>query len=366
MRSPATLRGRLALWTGAAALVGLLVFAAVAYLVVSLDEQSEADAGVPDDPETVGAEAREQMLIALAIAAPIAIALAIAAARWASRRAMTAIERAAATAAEISVDRFDRRMEVPAAGDELRPLAVAVNDLVDRLQHGYQALAAFSADASHELRTPLAAVCSELEVGLRRPRSAEYWESAATTSLAELRRLANVVESMLRFAQAGAGRDADAADVELADLVEEVVAIHGEAAARGGVTLRAELGTEAAVVHGDASMLATALTNLVTNAVRVAGPSGTVAIAIVRRDAATFAIHVDDTGPGLPADRSAVFTPFARIGSDRSGIGLGLAIAQRIAQRHGGAIAFADRPEGGTRFTIDLPCRVLTSDARGI
>jgi signal transduction histidine kinase len=347
MASVRSLRGRLTLWTTLATLAGLLVFGAVACVVVALEEQAEADSGVPDDPDDAAPEAAEEMLIALAVAAPVGIGLSIAGARWASGRAMASIEAAAHTAARISVDSFDRRMAVPGAGHELRPLALALNDLLDRLQQGYQALAAFSANASHELRTPLAAVCSELEVSLRRPRTVEEWRASAETSLAELRRLASVVEAMLRFAQADAARDADREDVVLADVVDEVVAIHGEVAARAGVTLAASHG-DAGIVRGDASLLSTALGNLVANAIRAAGQGGRVTVAL---DGTT--LQVDDTGPGLPVERDALFEPFAM--RSPGGVGLGLAIAHRIVSRHGGELSYADRDGGGARFTIALP-----------
>ena len=348
-----SLRHQLALWTCGATLLGLMVFAAVAYAVVSRDEREEAEAGKPDDPAEIAAESRDQMLMALAIAAPFGIAFALAAATWGSRRAMAAIDRATSTAAEISVDSFDRRMEVPPDGHELRPLAEAINELLTRLQRGYDALSSFSAEASHELRTPLAAVCSELEIGLRRTRSVDDWESSAKTSLAELRRLSGVVQAMLRFAQADATRLSDASDVDVAELVDEVIAMQAEVAARGGVTLDAELGEHDIRVRGDADLLATALANLVGNALRLAPRDGSVHVSIEVAPGNHIAIHVDDTGPGLPADRDALFVPFAL--SSSSGVGLGLAIARRIATRHGGDITAVDRATGGARFTIQLP-----------
>ncbi len=346
-----SLRRQLTLWTCAATLLGLLVFAAVAYVIVDREEREEAEAGIPDDPAEVAADSRDEMLLALAIAAPFGVAFAFGAASWGSRRVMASVDRAARTAAEITVDRFDRRMELPPEGHELRPLAEAINELLERFQRGYAALSSFSADASHELRTPLAAVCSELEIGLRRTRTADDWEASAKTSLAELRRLSGVVEAMLRFAQADTSRLSEASDVDVAELVDEVVAMHSDVASKGGVALDAALGDHDLHVRGDADLLATALANLVANALRHAPREGSVHLS-VEQTAETIAIHVDDTGPGLPADRALLFVPFA---GPRSGVGLGLAMARRIATRHGGDITAADRPTGGARFTLQLP-----------
>jgi signal transduction histidine kinase len=354
LRSPRTLRGRLALWSCAATLAALAVFSLAAYIVVYLDEREEAATGKPTDPEDPAGEAREKVLVALAVAVPCGILLSLAAAAVVSRRAIAPIDRAVRTAAQISVDRFDRRMDVPEAGHELRPLADAINELLGRLQRGYDALAAFSADASHELRTPLTAVCTELEVGLRRPRSAEDWEHSAKTALDELRRLSGIVDAMLRFAQADATRSSEARDIDLAEVVAEVGAIHADAAARGGVKLFTELGDAHVHVRGDGDLLATALANLVGNALRLTPKAGEVRLSIDAEPEAVT-VHVDDTGPGLPGDRTALFVPFALRGTPGAGVGLGLPIARRIVARYGGTITADDRAGGGARFSIRLP-----------
>ena len=354
MRSGSSFRRRLALWSVSATVLGLMAFAMVAYVVVYFDEREEAETGTPADRDDPAGGTRDEMLLAFAIAAPIGIGLSVGAATYASRRALGPIDRVVRTAAEISVDRFDRRLDLPEADRELRPLAGAINELLDRLQHGYDALAAFSADASHELRTPIAAMCTELEVGLRRPRSAEEWEGSARTSLAELRRLSGVVEAMLRFARADTSLAADATEVDVAEVVAEVAAIHTEGARRDGVALHTVLGDARVVVRGDPDLLATALANLVGNALRLTPRGGYVRLSIATTTDAVL-IDVEDTGPGLPANRAGLFVPFALRTTPGAGIGLGLPIARRIVARHGGSIGAADRDGGGARFTVRLP-----------
>src|SRR5213078_4002770 len=160
------LRGRVALWMVAAVSLSLALFTAAAYVVVRIEENVErGDAAVAD------AETRRQVFTALALAAPIGLALSIAGALWLSRRALAPVDRMIAAARNLTIQSLDRRIDVPERNDELHALAVALNDALDRLERGHRALAMFAADASHELRTPLAAICSELEVALRRPRS---------------------------------------------------------------------------------------------------------------------------------------------------------------------------------------------------
>lgn len=355
MRNPRTLRGRLTLWMCGMMVAGLAVFTVAAYVVVRFEEEDEVEEAAGPALDDADASARDQVVTALAIAGPIALALSVVAAAWASRRLIAPLERATRTAAAISVDRFDRRMDVPADSVEIRSLAVAINELLDRLQQGYVALAAFSADASHELRTPIAAVSSELETALRRPRTAGEWETSARTSLAELHRLGGVVDSMLRFAQADATRDADATVIDLADVIEDVAAVQLAAASKAGLTLRVELDAANTTLHvrGDADLLATAIANLVANALRLTPRGGEVVIALTAESTGARVV-VEDNGPGLPADRGALFVPFAR-GGNGGGVGLGLAITRRIVERHGGSVVADNRPSGGARFTIRLP-----------
>jgi two-component system OmpR family sensor kinase len=347
-----SLRGRVTLWMFAATSLTLLIFSIVAYLVVRIAEATEH----PDVDEAIR-ESRRQVLTSLALAAPIGLALSTAGALWLSRRALAPFDRVIAAAREITVHNLDRRIAIPRHEDELRALVVALNELLDRVERGHRALAMFAADASHELRTPVAAICNELEVALRRPRSAEDWAASARTSLDELRRLARVMNSLLTFAQADAAPSIRAGDVELASLVDEVTAMHTHAARAAGIELVVQCGTDLHV-RGDADMLSTAVSNLVSNGIRYTPRGGTITVTI-ERDHDAAHVHIDDTGHGVaPEEIETIFTPFARgaqgKSADRNGLGLGLPIARRIVERHGGAITACNRPTGGARFSIRL------------
>jgi signal transduction histidine kinase len=106
-------------------------------------------------------------------------------------------------------------------------------------------------------------------------------------------------------------------------------------------------------VNGDPVQLRQVLVNLLENAVHAASPRGTVQVH-GRANGGTVEVHVDDTGAGVdPVTRRRLFEPL--ITTKAKGIGLGLALVKRIAERHGGSIAYADRPGGGARFTLRLP-----------
>jgi two-component system sensor histidine kinase HydH len=106
-------------------------------------------------------------------------------------------------------------------------------------------------------------------------------------------------------------------------------------------------------VEGDPGQLRQVLVNLLENAVYAASPAGAVTLR-GRREPEGVAVDVEDTGPGVdPATRRRLFEPL--ITTKERGIGLGLALCKRIAERHGGGISYADRAGGGARFTLRLP-----------
>ncbi len=120
-----------------------------------------------------------------------------------------------------------------------------------------------------------------------------------------------------------------------------------------GVTLELLGLLELPEVDGDRGQLRQVLVNLLENAAFAASPSGTVTIR-GRREAGTVSLDVEDTGPGVdPSTRRRLFEPL--ITTKDHGVGLGLALCKRIAERHGGEVAYTDRDGGGARFTLRLP-----------
>ncbi len=106
-------------------------------------------------------------------------------------------------------------------------------------------------------------------------------------------------------------------------------------------------------VEGDPVQLRQVFANLIQNAVHATAPQGEVRVRGRRADG-RVSLDVEDTGPGVaPAARRRLFEPL--ITTKEHGVGLGLALVKRIAERHGGSVEYADRPEGGARFTVHLP-----------
>lgn len=354
-----SLARRIGAWVGLSTAAALLVFAVVSFVAVAWQE-----AGDNNPPGSAAAEAEgspedvlHEVLTAMIFAAPVGLGLAAGGAAWVTKRALSPVDDVIAAADGITAQKLDRRLPVPPGDDELAQLVTALNHLFDRLEQGHTALARFADDASHELRTPLTVVASELEIALRRPRTPEQWEATGRTALDEVERLGQLVGAMLRLARADAAPLVGVEPVDLTALVDTTVAARRPAGDAGPAVVVAP-GADATWVDGDAEALSVALSNLLDNALRYATAAGRVEISIEQKPDEVCA-HVDDTGPGVPAEqREAILAPYSRgSGAHSDGAGLGLAITKRIAEQHGGRLRVGDAPGGGARFTLALPAR---------
>lgn len=335
------------------------MFAVCAFFVVVWQE-SDDDAGPPAaaararEEENTPSDVLHEVLLAMAFAAPLGLGLAVGGAAWITSRALRPLDDVIGAARTMTVADLGRRLPVPPGDDELARLVATLNQLFARLEHGRADLERFADDASHELRTPLSVVASELEIALRRPRSAGEWETTARTSLEEVRRLARLVHAMLRLARAEPLHSVE--PIELARLVDRAIASRAVLPEASQPPVVERRPAAASWVDGDAEALAVAVSNLLDNAVRHAAAGGRVVISLERKNGHIL-VHFDDSGPGVPPSRrDAIFAPYARgDGAHRDGAGLGLAIARRIAERHDGTLTASDAPGGGARFTLSLP-----------
>ncbi len=275
-----------------------------------------------------------------------------------SGRALRPLRDLATTTDEIgSTGDLARRLPPVKAQDEVGTLTTSFNAMLDRLAAGQaeltDALAAqrrFVADASHELRSPLTTIRNNAGFLIDRPQAAAADRAEAIRDIgAEADRMAGLVDDLLTLAQTGSRRAPAPADIDLASVLVEAA---GRLGPGDEVTVRADLPL---LVEGDRDALARLAWILLDNAVKHGEPPVTVTLTAAGGAAR---VMVSDSGPGIPAaDLDLVFERFHRGDPARSpaGSGLGLAIAAEIARAHGGTIAAANSPEGGARFTVDLP-----------
>lgn len=260
--------------------------------------------------------------------------------------------------------RLDVRVQPRMGGrrDEIADLGRDFDRMAARLQALMAAQRRLLHDVSHELRSPLARL--QAAIGLLRQNPAEPDASLARIER-ESERLGELVGELLTLSRLEAGMAGAA--TERVDLVELVAAIADDArfeARAGGRDLRFS-GSGEACLQGRAELLHRACENVIRNAVKFTRP-GTAVEVTLERSADALRVSVCDRGPGVPEqDLDAIFEPFYRSGdgTQAAGFGLGLAIARRAVEAHGGTIAAANRPEGGLCVEIRLPVRPCASKA---
>ncbi len=297
-------------------------------------------------------EALDRLLALFAIGGPVALILTSGAGWLLAGAALRPVERLRAEAAAISGSEPDRRLAVPATGDELERLATTLNAMLDRLEEALGRERRFVDDASHELRTPLSVLKAELDLTLARARTPDELERALRRASGETDRLARLAEDLLVLSRAEGGRlPVHRIAVSLSAVVRQACRGQQHRADEAGVRLSVDVAD--GQVRLDPVRLRQAIENLVDNALRYAGGGGEVRVA-ARHEGDVVHLSVADSGPGFPEgflDRA--FEPFAR-GDGSSGAGLGLAIVRTVAEAHGGSARAGNRPEGGALVELVL------------
>jgi heavy metal sensor kinase len=279
--------------------------------------------------------------------------------RWLCRRALAPMTAMAATARAMSVASWDQRLPIPKTGDELEGFSRAFNDLLSRLQEAFERQRRFTGDASHQLRTPLAALLGQIDVILRRDRAPQEYREVLGRVRDQTIRLQQLLEMLLFLARAD--NEAKLPSLEKLDLacwLEEYMERWSEHPRAADLRLeRSAPGPALICVQGP--LLGQLLDNLVDNACKYT-PAGTPITLRLERASGVVMCTVEDRGSGIPpTDLAHVFEPFYRSTNARrqgyAGVGLGLAVVERIASVFGGTVRAESEPGQGSRFTVCLP-----------
>jgi two-component system sensor histidine kinase MprB len=236
--------------------------------------------------------------------------------------------------------------------DELARLARSFNAMLAALGASRQQQAQLISDAGHELRTPLTSLRTNIEVLLRVKELPDPDRADLLNDVqAQLEEMTTLVGDVVELAREDEGQ-AEPIEVRLDTIVERAV----ERAQRRAAGATFDVHLTRGSVRAQPVLLERAVLNVLDNAVKWSPPDGTVRI-VLQRDT-SWTLDVVDQGPGIaPADLPHVFERFYRAEAARSlpGSGLGLAIVQRVVAAHGGTVAVASPPTGGTLVHIVLP-----------
>jgi len=294
---------------------------------------------------------------------PIALLLASAGGYFLARKSLAPVAVMATQARGMGAGHLSQRLGVPNPRDELGTLALSFNELLDRLEKSFEQQRRFVADASHELRTPVAILQGETEVTLsRNDRTPEEYRETLTILRDESQRLTHIIEDLFTLTRADAGQyPLKLREVYLDELAADVLRRTRSLAIARGVALTSSMQPELPL-QADEDLLRRMLLNLLDNAIKYTPAGGTVHVEC-RREENSYLLRVADSGPGIPAElQPRIFERFFRADKARSrsegdtgGAGLGLSIAQWIAEAHHGRLELTRSDGSGTSFTAYLP-----------
>ena len=253
------------------------------------------------------------------------------------------------------------RLAVNQDDDELSRLSVTINRLLDRVADSFRMQRMFVANVSHELRNPLTQISSQLEVSLLNQRDPEAYRQTIRSVLDDVTELATLTRELLQLSQVNQD---DATDlltdvVRLDEIIWDIRQMVTAINTRYQVTV--ELGTlpddpDQLTVHGNKTLLCTALKNLTENACKFSDDGQ--AFVYVNFDQASVKLSIENSGPPIPAaDQPYIFEPFyrGRQTAEVKGYGVGLSLVERIIRLHGGQVSVSSKTGEPTIFRIELP-----------
>ncbi|WP_263358361.1 sensor histidine kinase [Acidicapsa ligni] len=303
--------------------------------------------------------------ICLLLLTPIVVVVAAAGGHLMSRKALAPVNRIAQEARRISDKNLDTRLPVSTTKDELSFLSITLNNMLARIDAGFRSVKDFTANASHELRTPLARIRTEAEIALLRPREVgEYREILEHMHQSSIE-MSVLVDNLLTLARAEAGTEIfRLTPIDLQVIIAEIAQEWRPITERLSINLytnfqHSTTNQEAVFVLGDRLSLLRILRIWLDNSCKFTAANGSITIeAVMNVSSATLAV-IDD-GIGIaPEHQKHIFNRFYRVKGDTSeqsvGAGLGLTLAEWIADQHKTHIIVDSVPGHGSRFQMCLP-----------
>jgi signal transduction histidine kinase len=279
--------------------------------------------------------------------------------RYISNMLMWPIARKIQKANNISVSNLHERLIVYNPNDELGELAIAFNNLLNRLEEAFTMQKLFVANASHEIRNPLTTIMGEADVALERERSTREYQESLKAILQEAERLNNLVNNLLQLSAVSYNADVITREnISVLKLVNESKQKFDllEPENRVHITIDQELLTKPVRVNGNKNLLETAIINIIDNASKFSSGNAVEVHAYIENK--HVKISVKDSGVGIsPDDIPKITQPFFRAENVRQirGTGIGIPLTVRILEMHKGKMLVNSEVNKGTTVTIMLP-----------
>ena len=285
--------------------------------------------------------------------------------RFVARQALKPMSDIVKRVQRISGSNLHLRVEEGNGKDEIAELAITFNKMLERLESTFEVQRTFVSNASHELRTPLTAMIGEIEVMLTRERDPARYKEVMASVLHEAEQLKELINNLLNLAQVTSQEayiklETIRLDEVLFEQEEEMHRLYPESQ----IVLKLESlppDPEQLVLIGNKQLFSKALFNLIDNARKYS--ENKPVFVDLNVTAEHLLLNIKDQGIGISqAEIAQILQPFYRAGNVRSvaGHGIGLALADKIIQMHGGQLHFESELHKGTTVTVTFPLPSVT------
>jgi signal transduction histidine kinase len=294
---------------------------------------------------------------------PMGLIIAGFAAYLISKAAFKPITRIVNTAKNISAKNLDKRLELPRAKDEVRELAEALNEMIERLDDSFKSQRIFVANASHEIKTPLTVIQIQLD-SLKKNLNRNDDLETVEDSIAEIEKLTKLTNSLLILVKLDSAQYKLIYEtVRLDELLADCVQMTGKYAQIKNLKINLSI-SDAIEVTADKEKLRSVFINLLDNAVKYSFKNTEINLNLHELENNNVKITIENCGTGIePGEIEHIFKRFYRsneIRADICGSGLGLAIAKEIVELHGGEIKVQSKPGRKTVFIVIIPIKNTT------
>lgn len=301
---------------------------------------------------------KKNMLIGI----PAILIIAIFTGLYISARALRPVTDMINETNQISAADLNRRVNIPKTQDEIRKLGETLNLMFERIEKAFTTQERFVADASHQLLTPLTILRGEIELKAKsviEPKEKPFYQSL----LQEIDALTGIIKGMLLLAQIDSGKNIlQLTDVYVADVLLETISTLQKIASRKSIQIHFNIKDSSGQnevripIAADEELIRQLFFNLIENAIKYSAQNTEIFVRVHWTDLYTE-VEIEDFGKGIPPElKETVFARFSRADSSShiKGFGLGLPIAQKIAELHGAKISLKEKSSPGSIFMVSF------------
>jgi signal transduction histidine kinase len=288
----------------------------------------------------------------------IAIVLGLAGGSWLTHRALTPIRQLIAGVQHVIITgKFDQRMPMQPANDELTQLARLFNQMLEKNAGLIRGMREALDNVAHDLRTPLARLRATAETALQAPNDVVVFREALSDSLEESDRVLTMLTTLMDISEAEVGlMKLEQTTVNLADLIASVVELYQFVAEDKGIKVTMNVPKEL-TCFADPNRLRQVLVNLLDNALKYTPKGGQVEFS-AEAHVGEVVIQVKDNGIGISSEElPRIWDRLYRSDKSRTqrGLGLGLSLVKAVVEAHQGRVSVTSQTAGGSTFAVTLP-----------